>query len=457
MLGRRSSRFQKTRQFFLKYTDLVYKAPGEELWEDLLKTKRYLEMHILLYAKNDDHTDEFPLILYHAEVPEIMLEMIQQSFSSDFFIGSAKVRCVPSLAISVLSYFLYAYSDTFMLMSDRVFRDSEFNVERVSMGVFNDKLTWFDKLSLVQFYGAASHSRGCIWFLHKHQNVIRELCTMVYHSMEIVDEKIKSKEINWQNENLTCFLMSFRDDDDLELTSRLLGIHTTNQAVMFFKNFMDSIKMDHELLLGIGAMIVKSGLLKNFPYVIKHLMIWYEPGSYLNRFLSAVTSCLCLFNALEHLLMDNLSQCIEQKLPLGLETFRFWSHSSKFPNTIAWLLLHAFCHSETYGSYYCLYILSYTLNFADQELVDKIVEHYGLDLMDLAHITREVELERPDIKLNVQAVVLEALLRYGRIQHKEYERNNNFEGKFHVVADVFVFGKGPKGRLWKKSGPYVLC
>ena len=36
----------------------------------------------------------------------------------------------------------------------------------MSQGTFRNKLTWFDKLSLVQFYGAASYLRACIHFLH---------------------------------------------------------------------------------------------------------------------------------------------------------------------------------------------------------------------------------------------------------------------------------------------------
>ena len=397
-------------------------------------------MHVLLYGKNDDKSDEFPTLLYQAEVPEIMLEMIHQSFSSDFFIGSAKVRCVPSLAFQVMSYFMFVYSETFLEAPERLFRDSESTMVRVSMGVFNDKLVWFDKLSMVQFYGAASFSRSCVWFFHKHHDIVYELCTLVYRCMEIVDEKIKSHEINWQNENLTCFLMSFRDDSDLELTARLLGIHTMNQAVLLYKNLMESIKNDHELYLAIGGEVIRSDLLKRFPYVVKHLMTWFEPGAYLNHLLRAVYRTLHLHNALEHLLMDNLSESLEQKLPLGLETFRFWSHSTKFPNTIAWLLLHAFCQNEKFGSRYCLHILCYVLAKAKQSMVDKIVEYFGLDLMDLAHIVEvDKEGDRRWLKLvkqDVQSVVLEALLRYGHIQHKEYNYDNIFQGIFHVGCGV---------------------
>ena len=64
------------------------------------------------FSRSGDKSDETPMLFYHAEVPEIMLEIIQQSFGSDFFIRSAKMRCVPSLALAVLTSFMYVYSDS---------------------------------------------------------------------------------------------------------------------------------------------------------------------------------------------------------------------------------------------------------------------------------------------------------------------------------------------------------
>lgn len=415
---------QKSRQFFLKYTDQVYRAPGEELWEDLLKTKRYLELHVLLYAKYDDKSDDTPVIFYHAELPDIMLEMIRQSFSSDFYIGSAKMRCIPSLALSVMTTFFFAHCESFLQAPERLFRDSEVSLDLVTQGVLQDKLTWFDKLSLVQFYGAASHSRACIWFFHRHHDIVYELCTLIYRGMEIVEHKIHGREINWQNETLACFLMSFRDDEDLELTSKLFGIHTVNHAIGFFKNLMDSIAMDYNLYQVIGKIVVRSKVLQHFLYIVKHVMMWFDPGLYLNSLLSAVSQALGTMDAVEQLLIENLSYCLEHKLSLTIETFKYWNHATKAPNTLAWFLLHAFCHSKKFGSNWCTYILCRVLEEAEEKVVDLIIENFGLDLMDLAHL---VEISSPK-KVRVQAVILEALLRYGRVQHKVYDYNDTFKG-----------------------------
>lgn len=436
---------QKTRQFFLKYTDLVYRAPGEELWEDLLRTKRYLELHILLYAKHEDLSDGTPLILYHAEVPEIMLEMIQQSFSSDFFIGSAKMRCVPSLALSVLTSFFFAYSQTFLFVPEKLFRDSAETMHTVSLRTFRDKLTWFDKLSLVQFFGVASNSRGCMVFFHRHLDVVYELCTLIYRGMEIVGEKLQNQEINWQNETLACFLTTFRDDEDIETTAKMFGMHTINQSVMFYKNLMNSTLLQFDLFEVIGRIVMRAEVLRHFSYLVKHIMIWFDPGLYLTTFLAAVSHTLKMAGAIQELLMENLSYTLEHKFPLGMETFKFWNHETRYPNTIAWFLLHAFCLNKKYGSDWCICILCHVIKEAEDKVVNEIVENFGLDLIDLAHVieitspepTSELTIEQTTIKkISVQSIILEALLRYGRLQHKVYGFNDIIEGDSRFIIVV---------------------
>ncbi len=424
MGGRRSCRIQKTRQFFLKYADSVYRAPGEELWEDLHRTKRYLDLHVLLFDKSGDKSDDGLLVFHHAGFPGIMLEMIKQSFSPDFFIGSAKMRCVPSLAINVLTVILHFHTDTMLLSSDRLFRDAEHNMERVTLGAFRDKLTWYDKLAMIQFYGSASHTRGCLYFLHHHPDVVYELCTMIYHGMEIVDEKLRNNEINWQNETLACSLTTFRDDEDLVLTAKFLGVYSVNHAVTCFKNLMESVVHQNELLQVVGEMMMKAKVFEHFPYIVKHIILWFEPGLCLNSLLLAVSHSLVLLGGIEKLFMDDLSYTLEQKLPVGIETFKFWNHESKFPNTLAWFFLHSFCFNKKLGSNWCISILCKILDTAEEETVNMIVDNFGLDLMDLAHV---VEISYPK-KTSVQATILEALLRSGKIQHKVYGYGDIYEG-----------------------------
>lgn len=386
---------------------------------------RYLQLHILLYDKHDDKSDDGPLIFYHAELPEIMLEMVQQAFNKDFFIGSAKMRCIPSLALSVLTNFFYAYSDTFLLVPEKLFRDSAKVVEVVTMGLMRDKLSWFDKLMLVQMFGAASHSRGCILFLQRHPNIIYELCTMIYRGMKTVEEKLRNKEINWHNETLTIFLNTFRDDEDLETTAKLLGIHTMNQSVMIYRNIVESTLLDYSLFQEVGKMVMKAEVLQHFPFLVKYIMIWFEPGLYLNMFLEGVSHTLSMNEAVTELLEDDYIETLERKDPMGIETFKFWNHDTKHPNTVAWLLLHALTLSKRFGSDWCTTIVCHVLEKEEDYIVNEMVKHYGQDLMDLAFLT---EITSPQT-ISVQSIILEAILRYGGIQHKEYAHSNVFEGE----------------------------
>lgn len=413
----------------------------------MLRTRRYLELHVLLYAKNGDSSDEIPIMLYHADVPEIMLEMIKQSFNSDFFIGSAKMRCVPSLALSVLTAFVYVYSNTFTVVPDKLFHDSELTLEIVSLGAFQDKLTWFDKLSVVQFYGAASYSRACSLFLQNHPDIVYELCVLMYRGMEVIEEKIKNHEINWQNETLACFLTSFRDDEDLETSSRLFGIHTINYAAMFYKNVMESVMLDFVRYQVVGKSVMKSEILRHFPFIVRHIMIWFEPGLYLNTFLTGISHTLGMVGAMRELFMENLSYTIEHKLPLGIDTFKYWGHATRPPNTIAWFLLHSFCLNKHFGSDWCTYILCHILSQGEEEMVDEIVSSFGLDLMDLAHL---VEVTHP-LVISVQSVILEAILRYGKIQHKVYDRSDLYEGEILALAMIHTLWEACNYRVYRNG------
>ena len=169
---------------------------------------------------------------------------------------------------------------------------------------------------------------------------------------------------------------------------------------------------------------MKAEVLQHFPFLVKYIMIWFEPGLYLNTLLTAVSHTLGMDEAVDQLLMDNLASSLEHKAPVGIETFKLWNHETKYPNTIAWFLLHALCLSKKFGSDWCICILCHVLDKAEEDVADEIVENFGLDLMDLAHM---VEMTSPK-KISVQSIILEAVLRYGHLQHKEYGHSNVFEG-----------------------------
>ena len=127
----------------------------------------------------------------------------------------------------------------------------------------------------------------------------------LHDGMEMVEEQIKNNEINWQNETLACFLIMFREDEDLETSSRLFEIHTVNHTA---KNIMESALMDYEIFKTIGKSVIRAEILRHFPFIVKHLMIWFEPRLYLNLFLAAVSHTLGMVNAYEQLFSENLAE-----------------------------------------------------------------------------------------------------------------------------------------------------
>ena len=283
---------------------------------------------------------------------------------------------------------------------------------------------WYDKLSVVQYYGVASCSGACLYFLFKHMDILGKLLWYTYHSREIIDEKIRNEEINWQDENQSRFLSTFRDGEDVVLSAQFFGIFVTNHSVIFFWNILNSAKDKIDLFKAISKEIMDSKILEHFMFVVKNLMTWFDPGLFLSLFLVAVMRCLKIRGAMESLVMKDLHHAIENKRPLGIETFHFWNHETKAPNTIAWLLLHAFTLNSKMGYKECIYILCYILDNAERRIVDQIVANFGLDLIDLAHF---LEFKSPEA-LSVQSVVLQALLRYSSVHHKVYGRNDLHEG-----------------------------
>ena len=313
-----------------------------------------------------------------------------------------------------------------MFAPDRFFHDARARLEAVTEGTLrDDRLNWFDKLCLVRFYGAASYNRSCVGFLHARPALVREVCVQLYRGMELVEGMLCDGEINWQSETLVCFLTTFRDDEDLELTARLVGMHTLNMAVAFYANVMDSTLREHETFRAVGESVMQAHVLRRFPFVVKHVMTWFEPGLYLNLLLGAVSHTLGMAGAVEELFAEELSSAVEQRLTLGIDTFKLWGKRDVYPNTVAWFLLHALCHSKEFGSKWCAYILCHVLSGAEEVLANRIVEEFGAELMDLAHTT---ELARHPITVSVQSVVLEALLRYGKVQHKVFNRSDVYEG-----------------------------
>ncbi len=411
----------------MKFTDRTYRTPGEELWEDLLHLKVYLDLRVVLYDINREKSEDLPVMFYYAEAPEIFMEMLRQALEKDFFFGSAKLRSLPSLALLVMGNLHHMNSTSFAVIPDRIFRDSENVVLEVTESAFKDRYTWYDKLSLVHFYGVTSCSRGCLYFLHRHMGIVRDLLYHTHHCRKIIDDKIRDNEINWHDENVSRFLTTFRSSEDVVLSAQYFAIFVTNHAVLCFWNITNSALHKTDIFKVLSKEVVASKLLEHFMSVVKNLMSWFDPGLFLCLFLEGVRKCCGVIGALESLVVKDLNRAVEAKWPLGVETFHFWNHETKSPNTIAWLLLHAFTINSKMGFRQCVEILCYILDNGEESIVNRIVSHFGLDLIDLAHLL-EVQGPQGAEKVSVQSVVMQALLRHGNVHHKVFNQNDVQEG-----------------------------
>ena len=434
----------RTRQYFLRFTN-VSLSNSHELRDNLLRVKIYLDLHLILYLKNresidhdsldDDTVDEGPIVFSYAEVPEIMLEILQQSLVSDTYTATSELKSLPYLALCFLSNLFFLYSNTFLLVPERLFRESEKTIVKLADAAFHNKFVWYDRLSFIPFFGIGSSSRACIWFLHRHMDIVGSLFRHVYHGMEIVEDKLKNNEINSQDKSLYRFLTMFRGDQDLALSVRYLGVYVTNHAAACFRNVMESTKTNYDLFHAVSKEVMKSKIIEHFPYIVKNLITWFVPGLYLGLFLAGVASCLNIAGVVEALVLHDLSQALDHKQPLGVETFRFWNHENQFPNTVAWLLLHSFSMDKKMAYDQCICILCHVLEKSEDSIVNVVVEHFGQDLMDLAHL---VEISYP-AKTNVQSIVLEALFRHAHIQHKVYGCCETVEGMPEYLVSLWVW------------------
>ena len=55
---------------------------------------------------------------------------------------------------------------------------------------------------------------------------------------------------------------------------------------------------------------MRAEILQHFPFIVKHLMIWFEPGLYLNLFLAAMSHTLGMVNAYEQLFTEKVQASV---------------------------------------------------------------------------------------------------------------------------------------------------
>ena len=412
------------RQYLRRFTDCWSRYTGDNMWQELFILNRYLHVHLLSYSRHGDNSDDTPTAFYHAEVPEVMLEIVRLSFDPDYFVSSSKRHCLAYLAIEILACFLHKSSQTFCLLPEKLFGDPRIGMDSL-VDVLLGKLSWVDTLAVVRFFGTASFSPAAVKWLLEHPDTLQLLCKYMYRSMEVVEEKISRGEINKRDEDLVILIKSFRAGEDLNVCCRLMGLLTVNYATFILQNVLRHSQLNYEHFIMISTAIRRANLLGHASYIIKQLMIWIEPGQFINYFLCGVRHCMDMQGGPEALFIEDLTYCRENKIPPGIEGLQFWSHASLWPSRLSWFMCHALCLSDSQGSGWCTFILCYVIDHAEEELCAKILDVIGPELMDLAHL---VKIESPSA-INVQPTILEALLRHIGVPHQVYGVKDSVEGK----------------------------
>ena len=384
---------------------------------------RFLQVHLLSYSRNRDTRDDTPTIFYHAEVPEVMLDIVRLAFNPGYFIGSSKRHCLAYLAIEILCSFVHKISQTFSLVPEKLFADPRMGVESL-VDVLFGKLSWVNTLAVVRFFGTASFNPATVKWLLSHPDTLELLCKHTYLSMELVEEKISRGEIRKCSKDLEDLLQTFRYNDDLELTCRLMGLLTVNHAVFVFQNVIRQCQTSYENFIKISTAVKRADVLGHVSYIIKQLMTWVEPGQFLSYLLGSIEHCLDMQGGPEALFIDNLTYCEENSIPAGIEGLKFWNHSSLWPSRLSWFICHALCLSNSHGSGRCISILLYVLDHVQDELCGKVLNAIGPELMDLAHL---IEAEA-SVRIHVQPTIMEAFLRHIGVPHQVYGRNDSVEG-----------------------------
>lgn len=360
--------------------------------------------------------------------------MIHQSLlNPDFFLGSPKTRSLPFLAVEILTCLMHQASDTYLLLPDKLFDDSKTRLESL-YDVLTGKLTWFDRLGVLHFYGVASFSPPGLHWLFSNMNTFQEVCTYMYRASDIAEERVRRGEVDSRHEDLAYQVKAFRSDSDLPLGVRILGLLSTGQAVFVFFNVLRYSRSHYEQFRKVAIAVRKADVLGHFATVVKKIMTWADPTLFLNTFLNGICFCMDMEHGAEELFIENLSNCKEHKIPVGIESLKFWRSETKNPSHLGWFLVHALCLDDMYGSGWCIHILCMLLKTAADNVVASLVENCGHELMDLAHL---VTISFPEDKTKVQSVILEALLRYGGITHKENECDT-FEGELVCYNDLRV-------------------
>lgn len=414
--GRDSRKVAMLRQNFLLYT--TGSAAIEPMYASLVNCNIFLQKHTLLasIAKGKIPESSAVYCLHHAEVPQILLEMLHQAcYHSDYF-QEPKSHCLPYVTIQMLTCFIHPSSATFIFQPDKLFSDSLSRLESLSDIVAGRALNWFNQFSAAHFFGSASLTPQGKHWLYTHLDTYTALCSNMAKCGPFISEQILHGDVYSSNKAVVAQLRTFRDGSP-RYSARIFGHLVTGQCIYAFVNMLQYSHSKYDKFYTVSKAVRAANVLRDFHVVIKQIMSWVDPTHYLLPYLNGVSLCLEMELGFEELLINDLETCRKKGIPVGLLSLEYWDRGPRtFPCRLAWILVHALSLDNKLGSGWCLHILCWYLERAVDKVAFPLIEACGAELMDLVHL---VEWDYP-ARTRVQGVLLEALLRYGGISHKDF-------------------------------------
>lgn len=417
----------------LRYCFLLYTGPGahpvEPMYSCLVSVNKFLQNHTLLASKAKGKIPDNSLIYYlhHAEVPQIMLEVLHQAcYDSDYF-QESKSHCIPYLAIQLLTCFIHPSSATFIFQPDKLFSDSLSRLESLADIVAGRALNWFNQFSAAQFFGSASFTPQGKHWLYTHLDTYTVLCSNMAKCGSFINEQIRYGDVYSSDRAIVAQLRTFREGTP-RYSARIFGHFVTGQCVYAFVNILQYSHSRYDKFYTVSKAVRAANVLRDFHLVIKQIMSWTDPTHYLLPYLNGVSLCLEMERGFEELLINDIEACRKKDIPVGILSLEYWNQDQgfrRFPSRLAWILVHALCLDNKLGSGWCLHIICWYLERALDKVTFPLIECCGAELMDLAHL---VDWDYPTLT-RVQGVIIEALLRYAGVSHKDFLgdiHNGNF-------------------------------
>lgn len=404
-------------------------------------------MHVLYNGLKTQHIDLAPVTLATALAPEHMLDIIKRGNNHEYItVKTYRSYPVCFLAAEILSYFLHPQCTAAPIVTEKLFRDMPGGPHEL-IRMMNTQ-SWYESFAAVRVFGFAStHPTTCLWFL-KHPKILAAIFAFSFAAGEIIERHVQKDKMQNVEDYLKVLCNATIKKENYIKTTRIMANYASCMAVLVFNNMMHHFGAHYEEFLVLRKAVYDAQILEHFFCISRHMMRWLSPGRFMSGFLQGIYRCLEMDRAMKLLFVNNFAFCREHKIAPGWESLKYFNHPTLEPSHITFLLCHALSVKYLIGAHWAAAIIAYVLENASDEVCRPIIEvsvfknfytvfqivawyvFYWLQtcgsfLLDLAHI---LTLREP-LKISIQNVIMEALLRYAGFSHQVWGKSDRYIGE----------------------------